>query len=1014
MNTISNKRQLATGISAFAVAIALTVATPAQAQETTGTLQGHVDNAKPGAEVVAVDTQTNQHFTGTVDGRGNYVILGLRPSEYTVTAAGQTQSTTLLVGQTVSVDFVSAAAANGRAIVVTGRRVAAPAQAQTVATNISTAQIENLPQNQRNFLSFATLAPGISLSNPSGAVQFQSGALNADHSNVILDGMSFKNPINHGGMFGQNFGNFGNPFPEIAIQEYQVETQNFGAEVGNSAGAVLNAVTKTGGDQFHGSAFIDWEPKSLVSKPHYQNGPKQDFDRKQYGGEFGGPIIPGKLTFYVAAEGTTERQPALTLNVNNSVPQNIASMVNGSAPQNFKQRLYFGKLTYFADPSDTFNLIGYLRRQSNLSDFGGNATAEHGHFITTNQSRFQLQWRHSAGNFLNQFNAAYDKARQGTPTVSTGPEYILTGAPSCIASNPCMAGSPDVVGTGPTQVFLGNNSFVQDDHEKSVTFKDDATYRAGDHTLKAGGQVIFYNLSRTVADHFNGTYYVENPCPGAGNPNLPCNISNFDITTAAPYAGQVNIQPSPTLKGKDTLVGLYLEDEWKPDLHWTINAGLRWDFESNPNDIHYTTPPAVAAALLAYPGWQARGINAADFISTGSNRHPRYDEFQPRFGAAYDVHGDHSLIVFGGAGRYYDESLFIEGQIEQQQNSSIVLNTVNLPAAGFSAACGGAAPPTFCHDPAALRQLIASQGTGGAVWVLPNKLKVPYSDQVDLGVRKQFGQIQASLTYSHVESHNLFLYARSNFYSNGWASVVLPGCTNGGDFWINDNVPNGPFGACNVSGAQLTGFNGKVNRGLDNGRARLDALYLHIEKPFTETSTWGFSESFTLQRARTNVGQDPFNQDEMFNGTELNVFGWNYVPEVPRWISNTSVEWRAPYGLILSGILSLNSGPAFGHIVFGVPNTPAGACCIGNFSGVYFPHTTFGYKRLDLRVAKTFTMPWGHKLTVDAQAFNVFNWVNHTYGTWGAGSGNPPPLVDPNSQVGNDQRQFSVGASYKF
>jgi hypothetical protein len=315
-----------------------------------------------------------------------------------------------------------------------------------------------------------------------------------------------------------------------------------------------------------------------------------------------------------------------------------------------------------------------------------------------------------------------------------------------------------------------------------------------------------------------------------------------------------------------------------------------------------------------------------------------------------------------------------------------------------------------------LRQLIADQGTGGAVWVLPNKLKTPYSDQFDLGVRKQFGEIQTSLTYSHIESHNLFLYARSNFYDNGWASVILTpgGCINGGDIWINDNVPNGPFPNCPVSGAQLPGFNGKVDRGLDNGRARLNALYLHIEKPFTDRSTWGFTESLTLQHAKTNVGQDPFNQDEMFNGNELDVFGWNYLPNVPKWNSVTSGTYRAPWGITLSGILSLNSGPAFGHIFgFGDPNNPQGACCVGNFSGVYFPHKTIGYKRLDLRVAKTFKMPWGHELTVDAQAFNVFNWLNRTYSTWGAGSGNPPPLQE-HGAIGNDQRQFQVGASYKF
>jgi outer membrane receptor protein involved in Fe transport len=1004
MSTIKNKRQLATGISAFAVAIALTVSTPAQAQADFATLQGHVEGAKAGTQVVAVDTHTGQRSVGTVDAKGDYTILGLRPSDYTVSVEGKAaQQATLQVGQTVNLDFEAAAAttaAGGRNIVVTGRRTAQAVHAQTVATNITPAQIENLPQNSRNFLSFATLAPGITLTNPSGAQQFQAGAVTADHSNVLLDGMSFKNPINHGGMFGQNFGSFGNPFPQIAIQEYQVETQNFGAEVGQSAGAVLSAITKTGGDHFHGSVFGEWQPQSFVGKRAFSSG-KQETDRKQFGGEFGGPIIPGKLSFYAAFEGTNQKNPALTFNVNALVPQNIVEEVNGSASQNFKQRLYFGKLTWLATDNDTVNLIGYKRDQSNLSDFGGNAVESHGRLLQTEQTRFQAQWKHTAGDFLNFLNIAHDKATQGTPNVTEGPEYILVGRDP-------ISGVPN---TGNQQAFLGANSFQQYDNEKSWVFRDDATLRHGEHTFKAGGEVTFYNLARTQNDHFNATYFVPNPCPLP--PATSCPITNFDITTAPPVAAIINIAPTPTSSGKDTQIGLYAEDEWKPDEHWTINAGLRWDFESNANNNNYVTPPAIAAALRSYQGWAARGINPEDYISNGHNRDPFYGEFQPRLGVAYDVNGDHDLIIFGGAGRYYDRSLFIEGQIEQFQNSNLQPN-VALPA------CSGASPPTYCHDPDALRTYVQSLGfTGGSVWVLPNKVKMPYSDQFDLGVRKRFGDIQTSLTYSHVESHNLFMYTRANFFSNGWytrflikdAAGNVIGCTNGGDAWIEDNIPSTNYAACPAMNGQLTGFSGRLNRGMNNGRARLDALYLHIEKPFTDASVWGFTESLTLQRPKTNIGQDPFNQDEMYNGARLDAYGWNYLPNVPKWSSVTSGTYRAPYGFTLSGILSLNSGPSFGHINFN--GAPDGACCYANFAGVFFPEKTIGYKRLDLRVAKTFKMPWGHEATIDFQAFNVFDWVNRTYSAWGAGSGEPPPLVE-RGQVGNDQRQFQVGFNYKF
>ena len=131
---------------------------------------------------------------------------------------------------------------------------------------------------------------------------------------------------------------------------------------------------------------------------------------------------------------------------------------------------------------------------------------------------------------------------------------------------------------------------------------------------------------------------------------------------------RINVQPSATVNAKDTQVGLYVQDEWKPDNHWTINLGLRWDFESNANNNNYETPTAIANALRSYPGWAARGIDPEDYISDGDNRDPFYGAFQPRLGVAYDVHGDRDLVFFGGAGRYYDRQLFIQGVLEELTN----------------------------------------------------------------------------------------------------------------------------------------------------------------------------------------------------------------------------------------------------------------------------------------------------------------------------------------------------------
>src|SRR4051794_11683485 len=114
MSTFANQRRLASGISIIAIAGALSVATPAYAQQEFATLQGHVDGAPAGTQVVAVDTHTGQRSTGTVDARGNYEVFGLRPSTYAVSVPGKPpQTATLQVGQTVTLDFAEARTAAG-------------------------------------------------------------------------------------------------------------------------------------------------------------------------------------------------------------------------------------------------------------------------------------------------------------------------------------------------------------------------------------------------------------------------------------------------------------------------------------------------------------------------------------------------------------------------------------------------------------------------------------------------------------------------------------------------------------------------------------------------------------------------------------------------------------------------------------------------------------------------------------------------------------------------------------
>src|SRR5438309_8546274 len=364
VSTTFNKRHLTSGISVIAIAATLGFATPATAQ-TTSTLQGH---AAAGSTVTATDVNTGHSDSVKADAAGHYTMVGLPPSTYHVQSGSASQTVVVPLGQAVTVDLVGPSASTGGAIVIVGARTK-DVKTPVVATNVSRFQLENLPNGDRNFLNFAALAPGVTVSPPTlggRARQVQAGAINSDNTNTFINGISIKNLVNHGGTVGQNLSS-GNPFPASAVDQFDVQTQNFKAEFEQAGSAVISSVTKTGGNHFHGEIFGEWQPKSFISqnyddRPGHRNNatapfrPKPNFSTKYYGGDLGGPIIPGKLSFFVDFEVTKKVYGSNDINVYNisslagltSAAQAYTTSARaqyiGSFPATLNEKLYFGKL----------------------------------------------------------------------------------------------------------------------------------------------------------------------------------------------------------------------------------------------------------------------------------------------------------------------------------------------------------------------------------------------------------------------------------------------------------------------------------------------------------------------------------------------------------------------------------------------------------------------------------------------------------------------------------------------
>ena len=254
---------------------------PLGAQTSTGTIRGTVTGeggiAITGADIMAKNLATGVMRSTTSRADGFYVLPGLVPASYELTArnigsGAVTRMVTVQIGATQIQDFnLSAKAITLQEIVAVG---AATPETRTseLATNVSAAQISKLPTPSRNFLDLAALAPGVTVTEDrvNGNFRtFSAGGQSPNAVNLFVDGTSLKNDLTGGGVSGQDASR-GNPFPRNAIQEYRVISQNFKAEYQKASSAIITATTKSGGSVWTGNALLTYQNEGLVGLDSFQ------------------------------------------------------------------------------------------------------------------------------------------------------------------------------------------------------------------------------------------------------------------------------------------------------------------------------------------------------------------------------------------------------------------------------------------------------------------------------------------------------------------------------------------------------------------------------------------------------------------------------------------------------------------------------------------------------------------------------------------------------------------------
>ncbi|NML06611.1 TonB-dependent receptor [Sphingomonas sp. G-3-2-10] len=929
------------GTSMAAIAIA-----PAHAQVSEASLRGTITmpDGSTATEVVAVEVGSGYRRTAEVRSDGSYNFASLRPGTYRLeitTTAGPrtTDEFRLAVAQTAVLDFDFAGESAGASneIVVTGGQLRT-AQGGEVGKTISSRLIDQLPQNNRNFLAFADLAPGVQfVTNGSDQSRVQGGAQNSSTVNVFIDGVGQKDYVLKNGITGQD-STQGNPFPQLAVGEYRVISSNYKAEFDQVSSVAITAITKSGTNEFHGEGFIDftnqdfrdWRPSELTVKV-----PSRDL---QFGGALGGPIIRDVLHFFVTYEGkrrTSPRDitPGLSLPVS-YFPSSLQG-VFGSTNETFNENLYFGKLSFAPTDKDLFEFSGKYRDESGEQFNSGINAYETRTLARVVEWRGLARWQHTEDTWNNDFKVAYEDVSWNPSPFLEQPRFFY----NVQIQNP--GGSiqrGDVLSTG------GGTNF-QDKGQKGWQVSDDFTFTGfAGHTIKVGAKAKWVTLQSLQLNGYNPTFRYFTPVGGA-----------FNTTTPYQMTFQTTVGVDPQIESANFQFGIYAQDDWDVTDRLTLNLGVRWDYERTPAFLDYVHPAAQVTAVgpANYPNLTNANYNIRDYISTGSERKAFTGAWQPRLGFSWDLDEDGRFTIFGGFGRSYDRTQFdfIQQELAQGQAAGRTFNfnnpgdTVNVCVP--SATC-------IAWNPVYLTQagrdaLVAGlpAGAGRELRFIKNDLKTPYSDQFSLGVRGRFGNVDLEVGYSHVSSHDGFVYLLGNRRANG-------------SFFPATGNPDSPFGFAPAPfGSIIIGDNGI--------ETRADTGYAKLTKRYTPASPWSLDATYTYTKAEENR-----QFGEVFSLDFPSIQDYPFAPSsgirTHRFVAAGTVD--LPIGVTMAAKFQIAS-PIWMKALIGIPGTPPNRTVTsveteGNGD-------RWGFRQMDLSVTKYLPLRF---LTDDTQIWVRVDVIN--------------------------------------
>jgi outer membrane receptor protein involved in Fe transport len=934
--------------------LAFSSSAAAQSQATGGTIEGTVTDQSgavlPGVTITVRNTATGVVRETTTDPSGLYraPLLPVGPYEVTGSLSGfsttKRPNLTLSIGQTLTADLSLKVSGAQEEITVTGEApVIEPARTHQ-ATTVGAAAVANLPVNGRNFIDFVLTTPGATRDTRTGDISFagQRGVLNS----LVIDGADNNNTF-----FGQALGRTGSgrapyQFSQDAVQEFVVNRNAYSAEYGRAGGALINVVTKSGTNDFHGSAFEFFRDKSLnanswANKIVVPERPRAPFRIHQFGGSLGGPIQKDRAFFFFSYDGQRRDIPNTITPLSVTLP---ASVLNSNDPAvraglalvdarnedyvlTRDQDVFLGKVDVQMTSKHRLS-VRYNHQNftgGNNESTGATSAQEHtGNSLVRTRTLNGVLTSVFSSNFFNEVRAQWARDQEPGEANTNDPEVNLREGAS-------------------TVLVFGRNFFSpRETTIKRFQIADTVTWVRGPHALKTGFDLNFDRIFNFFPGNFGGRYFFNSVASlGRGLPNG--SGESYQQAFAGP--GTTGPETHPDLNE----YALFVQDEWKVSRKLTLNLGLRYDIQDIAQpDVR--NPDAQLAAA---------GIDTSLIASDKNN-------LGPRVGFSYTPNA--KTVVRGGYGLFYGRTPSI--MIGTAHSG----NAVNVQTITFTGALVPRYPSVFTSIPTG-----ASLPRPSIQFFDPD-FENPEVHQASLGLERALtDDIALAVSYLFVAGRKLAL---SRDFNVG-TPVPTPIPIQGGGSLTVGRYPTRPF----------TNFD-RVVRFESTGRSNYNGGTVELKKRFRGSFLANFA--YTLSQVKDN---NPDSVNVVLGGSDDSRFpseptnrDADYAPgnndvrhrlvfsgywDIDHWRSAGGAAKALLDGWSVSWIASANSGYPYSERVVNDLNNDGNRTndlVPGRRNAQRLPWT----RVIDARLSRRIPLGGQVKLELIAEAFNLLNSTNIT------------------------------------